>query len=175
MMLAERSGKQQQQQQQLSQKVPTGQTVKACEKGALREQRISGVLAPLSSFQSLPLAFVALSERPCCCLSVATNSSSSSSSSSSARKRQWTRGKQVQFTSVRGRRWRQTAPITSPGPTRHCLPPRPCIPPPSDAPADVAAQHRPPRGRSKPRHRLREPLAHARDHAAATAPARPLD
>ena len=172
MMLAERSGKQQQ--QQLSQKVPTGQTVKACEKGALREQRISGVLAPLSSFQSLPLAFVALSERPCCCLSVATNSSSSSSRSS-ARKRQWTRGKQVQFTSVRGRRWRQTAPITSPGPPRHCPPPRPCIPPPSDAPADVAAQHRPPRGRSKPRHRLREPLAHARDHAAATAPARPLD
>jgi hypothetical protein len=170
MMLAERSGKQQQQ-QQLSQKVPTGQTVKACEKGALREQRISGVLAPLSSFQSLPLAFVALSERPCCCLSAATIISSSSS----ARKRQWTRGKQVQLTSVRGRRWRQTAPITSPGPTRRCLPPRPCIPPPSDAPADVAAQHRPPRGRSKPHHRLREPLAHSRDHAAATAPARPLD
>jgi hypothetical protein len=170
MMLAERSGKQQQ--QQLSQKVPTGQTVQACEKGALREQRISGVLAPLGSFQSLPLAFVELSERPCCCLSAATNSSSSSSS---ARKRQWTRGKQVQFTSGRGRRWRQTAPITSPGPPHRCPPPRPCIPPPSDAPADVAAQHRPPRGRSKPRHRLREPLADARDHAAATAPARPLD
>ena len=60
MMLAERSGKQQQ--QQLSQKVPTGQTVKACEKAALPGQRISGVLAPLSPFQSLPLAFVALSE-----------------------------------------------------------------------------------------------------------------
>ena len=41
--------------------------------------------------------------------------------------------------------------------------------------ADVAAQHRPPRGRSKLRRRLREPLADARDRAAATAPARPLD
>ena len=61
MMLAERSGKQQQ--QQLSQKVPTGQTVKACEKGALREQRISGVLGPFSSFKSLALASVMCSER----------------------------------------------------------------------------------------------------------------
>jgi len=30
----------------------------------LREQRISGVLAPLSSFESLALAFVMCSERP---------------------------------------------------------------------------------------------------------------
>ena len=37
----------------------------------------------------------------------------------------------------------------------------PCIPPPSAAPIDVAAAHRPPRGRRKPRHRLTEPLAHA--------------
>ena len=62
MMLAERSGKQQQ--QQLSQKVPTGQTVKACEKGALREQRISGILGPLISFESLALAFVMCCDRP---------------------------------------------------------------------------------------------------------------
>ena len=61
-MLPERSGKQQQ--QQLSQKESAGQTVRACEKGALREQRISSVLAPLSSFQSLPLAFVICSNRP---------------------------------------------------------------------------------------------------------------
>ena len=61
-MLPERSDKQQQ--QQLSQKVSAGQAVSACEKGALREQRISGVLAPLSSFESLPLAFVMCSERP---------------------------------------------------------------------------------------------------------------
>ena len=61
MLLPERSGKQQQ--QQFSQKVSTGQAVRACEKGALREQRISGVLAPLSSFESLPLAFVMWSDR----------------------------------------------------------------------------------------------------------------
>ena len=46
---------------------------------------------------------------------------------------------------------------------------------PADAPADVATHHRPPRGRSKPRHHHREPLVDARDRAAATAPARPLD
>ena len=56
MLLPERSGKQQQ--QQLSQKVSTGQAVRTCEKGPLREQRISRVLGPLSSFESLPLAFV---------------------------------------------------------------------------------------------------------------------
>ena len=55
-MLPERSGKQQQ--QQLSQKESAGQTVRACEKGALREQRISGVLDPFSSSKSLVLAFV---------------------------------------------------------------------------------------------------------------------
>ena len=39
--------------------------------------------------------------------------------------------------------------------------PRPCTPPPSGAPADVAAPHRPPRGRSKPRRRTEDPLADA--------------
>ena len=61
MMLPEPSGKQQQ--QQLSQKVSAGQAVRACEKGALREQRFSGVLRPLSSCESLPLAFVICSDR----------------------------------------------------------------------------------------------------------------
>ena len=56
MMLPERGGKQQQ--QQLSQKVSAGQTVQVGEEGALREQRISGVLGPLSTFESLALAFV---------------------------------------------------------------------------------------------------------------------
>ena len=55
-MVLERSGKQQQ--QQLSQKVSAGQAVRAGEKGALREQRISGVLGPLSTFKSLALAFM---------------------------------------------------------------------------------------------------------------------
>ncbi len=56
MMLSERSGKQQQ--QQLSQKVPTGQTVTAGDQEAMRAQRSSGVPGPLSSFESFPLAFV---------------------------------------------------------------------------------------------------------------------
>ena len=47
-----------QQQQQLSHKVSTGQTAKVGDQGALREQRISGVLGPLSTFESLALAFV---------------------------------------------------------------------------------------------------------------------
>ena len=62
MMLPERSGKQQQ--QQLSQKVSAGHAVRVGEKGALREQRISGVLGPFSSFKSLALAFVMFSDRP---------------------------------------------------------------------------------------------------------------
>ena len=62
MLLPERSGKQQQ--QQLSQKVSAGQAVRVGEKGALREQRISGVLGPLSSFESLTLAFVMCSDQP---------------------------------------------------------------------------------------------------------------
>ena len=60
-MLPERGGKQQQ--QQLSQKASAGQTVTAGGKGALREQRISGVLGPFSSFKSLALASVMCSER----------------------------------------------------------------------------------------------------------------
>ena len=59
-MLPERGGKQQQ--QQLSQKVSAGQTVTAGGKGALREQRISRVLGPLSSIESLPLAFMMCSK-----------------------------------------------------------------------------------------------------------------
>ena len=55
-MLPERSDKQQQ--QQLSRKVSAGQAVSTCEKGALREQRISGVPGPFSSSKSLVLAFV---------------------------------------------------------------------------------------------------------------------
>ena len=47
-----------QQQQQLSHKVSTGQTAKVGDQGALREQRISGVLGSLSTFESLALAFV---------------------------------------------------------------------------------------------------------------------
>jgi hypothetical protein len=61
-MLPERSGKQQQ--QQLSRKVSAGQAVKAGEQGALREQRISGVPCPFSSFKTLALASVMCSERP---------------------------------------------------------------------------------------------------------------
>ena len=45
----------------------------------MREQRISGVLGPFSSFKSLALASVMCSERLSCCLSAAANSSSSSS------------------------------------------------------------------------------------------------
>ena len=96
-----------------------GQAVRAGDKGALREQRFSGVLGPLSSCESLPLAFVLCCDRPRYCLSAAT----SSTSSSSARKRQWTASKQVQSTRERGRRRRRTAPIASPGPPRRCLPP----------------------------------------------------
>ena len=55
-MLPERIDKQQQ--QQLSREVSAGQTAKVGEEGALREQRISGVLGPLSTFESLALAFV---------------------------------------------------------------------------------------------------------------------
>jgi hypothetical protein len=55
-MPPERSGKQQE--QQLSRKVSARQAVKAGEEGALREQRISGVLDPFSSSKSLALAFV---------------------------------------------------------------------------------------------------------------------
>ena len=60
-MLPERSGKQQQ--QQLSQKVSAGQAVRAGEKGALREQRVSGVLGPFGSCKSLALTSVMCSER----------------------------------------------------------------------------------------------------------------
>ena len=52
-----------QQQQQLSHKVSTGQTAKVGDQGALREQRISGVPGPFSSSKSLALAFVMFSER----------------------------------------------------------------------------------------------------------------
>eukprot|EP01043_Picozoa_sp_COSAG02_P003427 COSAG02_NODE_83_length_39665_cov_25.213719_26_plen_60_part_00 len=41
----------------------SGQAVRAGEKGALREQRISGVLGPFSSSKSLALASVMSSER----------------------------------------------------------------------------------------------------------------
>ena len=61
MTLSERSGKRQQ--QQLSQKVSTGQTVTVGDLGALREQRISGVLGPFSSSKSFALAFLVCSER----------------------------------------------------------------------------------------------------------------
>ena len=62
MLLPER--KQEQQQQQRSQKVSAGQTITAGDKGALREQRISGVPCPLSSCESLILTFVICSEQP---------------------------------------------------------------------------------------------------------------
>ena len=62
MMLPERIDNQQQ--QQLSQKVSVGQTAKVGEEGALREQRISGVLGPFRSSKSLALAFVMCSKRP---------------------------------------------------------------------------------------------------------------
>ena len=61
-MLPERSGKQQQ--QQLSRKVSAGQAASHDERGALREQRISGILGPLSLFEGLPLAFVMCFDRP---------------------------------------------------------------------------------------------------------------
>ena len=44
-----------QEQQQLSQKVSTGQAASKDQKGALQEQRISAALAPFSSFESLVL------------------------------------------------------------------------------------------------------------------------
>jgi len=61
-MLPERIDKQQQ--HQLSQTVSARQTVQVGEEGALREQRISGVLGPLSTFESLALAFVIWSVEP---------------------------------------------------------------------------------------------------------------
>ena len=61
-MLPERSGKQQQ--QKLSHKVSAGHTITAGDKGALREQRISGVPGPFTSCESLILAFVICSDRP---------------------------------------------------------------------------------------------------------------
>ena len=60
-MLPERGGKEQQ--QQLSRKVSAEHSVSQEEKRALREQRISGVLGPFSSFKSLALASVMCSER----------------------------------------------------------------------------------------------------------------
>ena len=45
----------------------------------MREQRISGVLGPFSSFKSLAPAFMMCSERPRCCLRTAATSNSSSS------------------------------------------------------------------------------------------------
>ena len=56
-----------------------GQAVSHDERGALREQRISGVLGPFSSFKSLAPAFMMCSERPRCCLRTAATSNSSSS------------------------------------------------------------------------------------------------
>ena len=61
-MLPERSGKQQQ--QQLSSKESAGQAISHDEGGALREQRISGVPGPFSSFKTLALASVMCSKRP---------------------------------------------------------------------------------------------------------------
>ena len=45
-------------------KCQLGQTIAVGDEGALREQRISGVLGPFSSSKSLALAFVVSSERP---------------------------------------------------------------------------------------------------------------
>ena len=60
-MLAERGGKQQWHPR--SQKVSAGQTVTVGDLGALREQRISGVIGPFSSSKSFALAFVMCSKR----------------------------------------------------------------------------------------------------------------
>ena len=48
-------------------------------KGALREQRISGIPGPFSSFESLTLAFGMYAERLRCYLSVVADISSTSS------------------------------------------------------------------------------------------------
>ena len=114
-MLPERGNKQQQ--QQLSQKVSAGQTVRADDYGALREQRIPGVPGPLSSVEGLPQPFAVCSEQPQCYLSAATNSSSSSL----ARKRVGGQGASVQSARVRCRRWRRRAPSTGPARPR-CRP-----------------------------------------------------
>ena len=66
------------QQQWLSQQVPGKPTV-WIGKGALREQRISGIPGPFSSFESLTLAFGMYAERLRCYLSVVADSSSTSS------------------------------------------------------------------------------------------------
>ena len=66
------------QQQWLSQQVPGKPTV-WLGKGALREQRISGVPGPFSSFESLTLAFGMCAEWLRCYLSVVTDISSTSS------------------------------------------------------------------------------------------------
>ena len=67
-----------QQQRRLSQQMPGKPTVWPG-KGALREQRISGVPGPFSSFESLTLAFGMCAEWLRCYLSVVTDSSSTSS------------------------------------------------------------------------------------------------
>ena len=111
-MLSERGGKQQQ--QQLSQKASARQTVTVGDKGALREQRISGVAGLFSSSKSLTLAFMMCSDQMRCYLSTAANSNSSSS----ARKRQpdrpsqRTRSKPVQSTT-------QRRPKAAPNGTNH--------------------------------------------------------
>ena len=67
-----------QQQRRLSQQMPGKPTV-WLGKGALREQRISGIPGPFSSFESLTLAFGMYAERLRCYLSVVADSSSTSS------------------------------------------------------------------------------------------------
>jgi hypothetical protein len=141
-MLPERGNKQQQ--QQLSQKVSAGQTVRADDYGALREQRIPGVPGPLSSVEGLPQPFAVCSEQPQCYLSAATNSSSSSL----ARKRVGGQGASVQSARVRCRRWRRRAPSTGPAPPRCCPQSRTALPPRYAAPAAAAAPCAPPYGRS---------------------------
>ena len=83
----------------------------------MREQRIPGVLGPLSSVEGLPQPFALCSEQPRCYLSAAANSSSSSS----ATKRVGEQGASVQSTRVRCRRWRRRAPSTGPARPR-CRP-----------------------------------------------------
>ena len=107
-MLPERSGKQQQ--QQLSQKASTGQTITVGDKGALREQRISGVAGLFNLVESLSQRFALCSEQPRCYLSVAANSGCSNS----ARKGQWTRSKPVQSTRESSQGRRRTAPSSRP-------------------------------------------------------------
>ena len=107
-MLPERSDKQQQ--QHLSQKVSAGRIVRAREIRSLREQRISGVLAPFRSIVGLPQPFGLCSEQPRCLLSAAANSFSSSS----ATKRVRGQGANSQSTRVRCRRRRRKAPSMQP-------------------------------------------------------------